>query len=61
MTVVKTVAETRVLLELLVYYCIVIAIVAIHRPEAGLRKPEICRGYPFRKTQGKRNTWGVTW
>lgn len=58
MTVVKTVAETRVLLELLVYYCIVIAIVVIHRPEAGLRKPEICRGDTLSERHREKETHG---
>lgn len=54
---VRTVAETGVLLELLVY-CIVIAIVVIHRPQAGLRKPEICRGDTLSERHREEETHG---
>lgn len=54
----KTVAETRVLLELLIYYCIVTAIVIIPRPKACMRKPEIYRGNTLSERHREKETHG---
>ena len=55
---VKAVAETRVLLELLIYYCIVTAIVIVPRPKACVRKPEIYRGDTRSERHGEKETHG---
>jgi len=57
-TEVKTVAEIRVLLELLIYYCIVTAIVIIPRPKACMRKPEIYRGNTLSERHREKETHG---
>ena len=55
---VKAVAETRVLLELLIYYCIVTAIVIVPRPKARVGKPEIYRGDTRSERHGEKETHG---
>ena len=55
---VKAVAETRVLRELLIYYCIATAIVIVPRPKARVGKPEIYRGDTRSERHGEKETHG---